>query len=120
MEKYTFKKELYPKIALMKAAYSFTDRAYIHLDADDEYYCVTIETKPGATEIDQKQFLNEMLTQSVRHMIYKQTRNIRELMLARAMATTVVAETEFGEEPNGSETSVAEESLLRDWFEENR
>ncbi len=27
-----FLKELYPKTALLKAAYSFTDRAYIHLE----------------------------------------------------------------------------------------
>lgn len=119
MQKYSFKKELYPKIALIKAAYSFTDRAYIHLDADEEYYSVTIETKHGAGEIDRKQFLNEMLTQSVRHMIYEQTRNIRELMLARAMATTVVAETELGEEPDSSDNNIIEESLLRNWFEEN-
>ena len=35
---YKFKKELYSKIALLKAAYSFTDKAYIHLDADDEFF----------------------------------------------------------------------------------
>ena len=32
-----FSKELYSRTALIKAAYNFTDMAYIHLDADDHY-----------------------------------------------------------------------------------
>lgn len=40
-----FRRELYSKIALIKAAYNYTDIAYIHLDADESYYYVTIEPK---------------------------------------------------------------------------
>lgn len=32
-----FRKELYSKVSLIKAAYNFTDQAYVHLDADKEY-----------------------------------------------------------------------------------
>lgn len=34
MRQLKYNKELYSKIALIKAAYNFTDRAYVHLDAD--------------------------------------------------------------------------------------
>lgn len=78
-----FNREMYSKIALIKAAYNFTDKAYIHLDADDNYYYVTIEPKEDE-EVSEKDFINEMLTQSVRHEVYQQTKNIRELLLARA------------------------------------
>ena len=41
----SFAKEMYPKIALLKAAYFFSDRAYIHLDANDKYYLVNLSVK---------------------------------------------------------------------------
>lgn len=45
MEKFQFHRDLYSKSALIKAAYNFTDRAYIHLDADETYYYVQIAAK---------------------------------------------------------------------------
>ena len=53
----TFSKELYPQIALIKSAYAFTDRAYIHLDADDRYYIVKIHPKEGHDPITEKEFI---------------------------------------------------------------
>jgi hypothetical protein len=38
MKQMQFNKELYSRVALIKAAYNFTDVAYLHLDADDKYY----------------------------------------------------------------------------------
>lgn len=111
-----FRKELYPKIALIKAAYNFTDEAYVHLDADDDYYYVTLTPKraePG--EVDEQRFVNEMLAQSVRHEIYLQTKNIRELLLARAMATSVIVDEEAIDADDQDETFV-EEDILKDWF----
>ena len=93
-----FKKELYSKIALIKAAYNFTDKAYVHLDADEIYYYVSVERKMQESEIDEKSFINEMLAQSVRHEVYKETKNIRELLMARAMATSLVADENMIEE----------------------
>ena len=89
-----FRKSLYPKEALLKASYNFIDKAFIHLDADDEYYFVNIDRKADDTEVSEKEFENEMLTQSVRHEVYLETKNIRELLLARALATSVVADTD--------------------------
>ncbi len=119
MTKYKFAKELYSKIALMKAAYCFTDTCYIHLDADDTYYYVDVEPKSKEAPVNEKQFVNEMLAQSVRHMVYQQTKNIRELMLARAMATTVVGETESSEITDIADQDYQESELLKNWFEGN-
>ena len=57
MTKYKFAKELYSKIALMKAAYCFTDTCYIHLDADDTYYYVDVEPKSKEAPVNEKQFV---------------------------------------------------------------
>lgn len=115
-----FSKELYPRIVLLKAAYNFTDRAFLHLDADDSYYYVDLTEKDGET-ISENEFENEMLAQSVRHEIYLQTKTIRELLLARAMATTVITDREMAEEQiAGAEDEGFEESdILKDWFAEN-
>lgn len=60
-----YKKELYSKVSLIKSAYNFTDKAYIHLDSDDDYYYVLHESKYGEGINDIRQtFENEMLAQS--------------------------------------------------------
>ena len=110
-----FKKELYSKTALIKAAYNYTDRAYVHLDADTEYYYVEIESKNEEFEISEKEFINEMLAQSVRHEVYCQTKNVRELMLARALSTSLVANESLIEDDSMDKFS--EDEILRDWFE---
>lgn len=117
MKTYKFNKEVYSKIALIKAAYNFTDNAYVHLDMDDTYYYVTIEGKTKEADIDEEQFVNEMLAQSVRHEIYMQTKEIRELMLARALATSVV-ELENKDEPIFLD-EYSEDEILKDWFAKN-
>lgn len=114
--RFQFERELYPKVALLKAAYNYTDRAFVHLDADEKYFYVDIEKKDSELEFNEEEFANEMLAQAIRHEIYLQTKNIRELMLARAMASTIVTDTEpqdMGEESN---QSYAENEILRDWF----
>lgn len=120
MKQLKYRKELYSKTALIKAAYNFTDKAYIHLDADNDYYYVTISLKQGQEEITEKEFENEILTQSARHEVYLQTKNIRELMLARAVATSVIAPTEEKTESNEQEElEYSEEEILKDWFDGN-
>lgn len=114
-----FSKELYPKIALIKAAYNFTDQAYIHLDADDSYYYVTIEPKETEQPVSEREFVNEMLTQSVRHEIYLQTKGIRELLLARAMATSVIADENLIDDIDNSSNTFSTEEILKDWFAAN-
>lgn len=117
MKKLKFNRNLYSKVALLKAAYNFIDRAYIHLDVDEKYYYVIIKEKNDEVKIDEDQFLNEILTQSVRHEIYKQTKDIRELMLARALATSVIEIEE--KEKSISTDEHSENEILKDWFLEN-
>lgn len=91
--KITFNKEIYTREALIKAAYKFSDKAYIHLDMDDIYYLVDVDIKPGNEEITEKEFINAMLSEMLRIQISKDTKNIRELIFARALASTVIEKT---------------------------
>ena len=114
----TFLKELYPQIVLIKSAYAFTDRAYIHLDADDRYYIVKIYPKEGYDPITEKEFMNEMLCQCVRHEVYQQTKTVRELLIARSMASTVIEQSSVtSEDAIQPEQVWDEKQILTDWFE---
>lgn len=122
-----FAKELYPKIALIKSAYSFTDRAYVHLDADETHYIVSIRAKEGFQEVTEDEFSNEMLAQCARHEVYLQTKTLRELLVARAMASTVIElpdETYAAIDMEGYSSAAQEDEaqaseILADWFEAN-
>lgn len=118
MNKLRFSKELYSKISLIKAAYNFTDSYYIHLDADEKYYYVSIESKSSDDNLSENVFINEMLAQSVRHEIYLQTKNIRELLVARAMATSIIVDDGI-DDNDISEHTFSENEILKDWFDDN-
>lgn len=112
---FKFTKALYPKIALLKSAYSFTDRAYIHLDADKENYIVRIEYKDD-NQFDYHEFENEMLSQTVRYEVYRQTKELRRLTVARALASTIIEETSDQEI---IEEDVDIDNVLQNWFDKN-
>lgn len=89
----SFAKELYPKEAVLKAAYCFLDKCYVYLDHTDTDYTVELTAKGSAAPDNIKnEFTNELLAQTVRFSVYKQTHTIREILLARAMASTLVDE----------------------------
>ena len=110
----TFKTDIYPRSAVLKSAFAFTERAYIHLDESEGYYIVSIIPKQGEGQIPDGEFMNEMLFQTLRLEIANKTRAIRELTLARAFASTVIGDT-IKSEPTGS-SELYNEEILSNWF----
>lgn len=128
-----YNKKIYSKEALLKSAYSFLDRAYIHLDCDETYYLVEMREKERMEPVTLAEFEDEMLAQSLRHEIYLQTKNLREILFARAMSTSLVVNEEENcdterEERKGrgfqnpvmnkpvNDQVFTEEEILEDWF----
>lgn len=109
-------KNLYPKTVLLKAAYSFTDKAYIYISQDTDNYSIHIESKNKDNLITEKEFQNELLSQALRYDVFEKTKNIRELIVSRSLASTIIDESnnEFEYEDNQ-----IEEDILKDWFENN-
>ncbi len=107
---------LYPKVAMLKAAYSLLDRGYVHMDIAEDKLLVQITTKGEIPEEKLKlEFDNEILAQTVRYHVYLQTHQIREMLVGRAMASTIV-----NASPDHTVTEENDESLddiLKDWFE---
>ena len=118
-----YNKELYPKAALFKAAYNYTDNYYIYIDIDDRNYIVDITAKKMDCNSQIKElFDNEMLTQTARIHILQQTKNIRKLILARAFASTVidnVSDSEASDDESEPHDEINIDSILTDWFENN-
>lgn len=125
--RFTYSKELYSRTALIKAAFHYTDRAYVHLDCDDSSYTVDIVQKPGCTPVDLREFDNTLLAQLAREEVYQKTKEIRKIALARAMASSIVETNE--EIPAGKqndrkvpeplpfeEDTEKPEDILKDWF----
>jgi len=112
-----FNKELYPKESLIKAAYAFIGECYVYLNQNDTDYIVELTTKSDKLpEHLPDKFKNELLAQTVRLQVYKQTHVIRELLMARAMASTIVGEPPQNESEE-DEINIDLSEITRDWFE---
>lgn len=108
-----FKKDLYTKNVLFHTCYRFTDVAYIHLDADNKDYIVTILPKEPEDDKDYNSlFSNQIIEESARESIREQTSNIRQILFARSMASTVIYENENAEDDLFTE----DKSAMKDWF----
>ena len=125
--RFTYSKELYSRTALIKAAFHYTDRAYVHLDCDDSSYTVDIVQKPGCTPVDLREFDNTLLAQMAREEVYQKTKEIRKIALARAMASSVIETNEDVPAEKQNDRKVPEplpleedterpEDILKDWF----
>ena len=77
---------LYAKETLAAACYKFTDRFYIHQQADGENIVIVFESKDGNTITEEivKQFCNELIDQQVRFNTNQQFGHIRDLIVEEA------------------------------------
>ena len=103
---------------LLKAAYAFTDRAYIHLDVSKDDYFVEITPKNGdESERLYAEFENELIAQETRRIVAEKTKNIREMIVARALSSTIIDLKE--EDMDGKEDPFEADSILTNWYEQN-
>lgn len=115
-----FKEKLYPHEAVMKAAYHFIDRSYIHVDVSEGEYVVEIISKENEdVERIALEFENELLAQAVRYQVYLQTHTLREILMARAMSSTITGSSTEMEKDALPDNVDNLDSILTDWFEKN-
>ena len=123
--------EIYEVDVICKAAYQFIDHTYVYFDVlDTNKVKVYLESKQEISsheiELLGKTFSNELLSQKVRFSVSQQTKNIRELIVGRALYSTCV-EIESGEEvesevieyTNDKEPSFTNlDDIAISWFEQ--
>lgn len=79
-------KEVYPLKAIYRAAYLFTDKYYIGLDQTEETYIIKFSGKEKTCDYDDVgAFQNELLNQNLKLALSNDTREIRELIVTRAL-----------------------------------
>ena len=119
-----YDKEFYSKEALLKAAYHFTDRAYVYLGVEDGSFFVDFTAKDGAQFDKEKlenEFKNELLAQVIHQTVSKETAVLRELLVARALSSTMVDEgisSDAVESPMTEDAQDALDAIAKDWFDE--
>lgn len=116
-------KALFPPEVVLKAAYAFLETDYIHIDEDDAHWIIQMSAK-GETETKNRtsEFENELLSQSVRFQVFKQTKSIREILLARAMTSTMVDQEDPIGKIQSEQDDISNEELkqiLTDWFDKH-
>lgn len=107
-------KALYDRRALLKAVYRFTDRAYIHLSQNENQWLVSWRAKEGK-QVDTGELENELIAQMLRLQLLEESGDLRKILLARAMASTVIEEKTVGSELE--EDACEEPDILRGWFD---
>lgn len=119
-----YDKEFYSKEALLKAAYHFTDRAYVYLGVEDGSFFVDFTAKGGAQFDKEKlenEFKNELLAQVIHQTVSKETTVLRELLVARALSSTMVDEgisSDVAESPMTEDAQDELDAIAKDWFDE--
>ena len=119
-------KDIYNIKAIMKAAYNFIDDYYILLD-----YCkggkikVTLQCKSScdreSMEKCKGEFFNELLRQNIRYIVSKETKNIRELLMGKALYDTCIEyENPIPEEINNQSSIISDDlGIFTNWFDKN-
>ncbi|SCL81219.1 His-Xaa-Ser system protein HxsD [Sporanaerobacter sp. PP17-6a] len=118
MVKLYLDKRIYSIESCMKAAYAFIENYYIFLEMDEKDIIVEIKKKDMSeriTEEDIGEFYNELLNQSVREIVYKKTKNIREIIMARALHSECLSTGNVEDEIDDEGYKL--ENIAHDWFE---
>lgn len=113
-----FVKTIYDKQTLLKTAFLFTDRAYLHLDQDEKCWLVSWKEK-DENNIAPEAFENEMIEQLLHAQLLQSTADIRKLVLARAFASTIM-DTEDAMDTDTCTTEKdadQEKNILQGWFD---
>ena len=114
----SYDSNIYPKEAVLKAAYAFIDDYYIHIRLEGKLYIVDITPKDEVgSETVIKEFENELLAATLRLQIYQRTHVLREIMLARAMASTMIVDESVNTEEDEDSAGVSLSEITKDWFE---
>lgn len=120
------KKDIYPLKAIYRAAYLLTDEYYIGIDQNSDEYLIffsgkerTADGRMKAVDFeDAGRFQNELLDQSMKLAIGNDTRQIRELIVTRALYSAFIPQEEPEEEETDSNEEYNLEEIAEAWKDE--
>ena len=80
-----------------------------------------MKMKPGMETVSPAEFENALISEMVRLSVYRRTHTLRELLMGKALSTSVIEhDNPIREIASEQETSQEElQDILQDWFEKN-
>ena len=114
-------RELYDREVVLKTAYIFTEKAYLHIESNEENWIIHMKMKPGMETVSPAEFENALISEMVRLSVYRRTHTLRELLMGKALSTSVIEHDNPIREIAGEQETSQEElqDILQDWFEKN-
>lgn len=117
-------KGIYSREVLLRTAYSFTDRAYLHLEQNESSWIVSWTNMQGH-DLNPGIFENELIMQQLRAELVSKTMDIRKVLLARAFASSALElapgdSAKIEEEINALNDDIEEDEteIMKGWFDE--
>lgn len=119
----------YPIVTVQKSISNFIDLIYVKIEVNDESIILKLKLKNKEDNLNEiiGEFYNEMLRESLRYNISKETKNLRELIVGRALYSTCIeAETthNYQEADKNIEQEFQEdfslEEIATNWFDNNQ
>lgn len=116
------KKVLYPLKAVYRTAYLFMDDYYIGLDMDQEHFIIRFTGKDGRIDSDRVgRFQNELLNQCLKLAVSRDTQELRELIVTRALYSAFIPEEDTekaGEEEADNPGRYDLDEIAKAWYDE--
>lgn len=82
---------LYSKNIVLKTCYTFIDSYYIAIDKEQDYFIISITAKDSECDNNiSGEFWNELLEQKCKAIVSSESKNVRELILTRALYSTYI------------------------------
>ena len=85
-------KDIYPLVSVKKALANFMEETYIKISSDKDKIIVQMVLKENKKNLEKiiGELYNEFLKESLRYNIAIETKNLRELIVGRALYTTCI------------------------------
>ena len=98
--KITLNSEIYPLVVIQKTVSNYLENMYVKLEKKDKNILVNLFLKDNKENIKELvgNFYNELLAEALRYNIGVETKEIRELIVGRALYTTCIELDENREE----------------------
>ncbi len=126
--KITLNSEIYPLVVIQKTVSNYLENMYVKLEKEDKNILVNLFLKDNKENIKELvgNFYNELLAEALRYNIGIETKEIRELIVGRALYTTCIEldeniEEKIEDDMTSAKTFQREEYNLDDiavnWFD---
>ena len=113
-------KDIYPLVSVKKALTNFMEETYIKLKDNNDEIMVQMVLQENKVDLEKLigEFYNELLRESLRYNIAIETKNLRELIVGRALYTTCIDLEENQEEKNEDiEETYNLDEIAVNWFD---